>query len=188
MQCLQHIWQVFADLLMIHAMPLQPLVCNHLHPFARLPQPLICNHFAIRAMASNPIGHIESLGQVLGKDTDGPLTFSEALSVTDGMRIQPLAKHIIVNKEPEEVKIDHLPLRIMNMDGGKRRQFVDVINDYEGVLDKDAIGTLFCQQRYTDFPAPIVIRGDMLIPYTMQLFYCADGRQMQHLEAHPVRG
>ena len=52
----------------------------------------------------------------------------------------------------------------------KKVQFLDVIVDFEGDLDLKQLKTLFLQQRYQEFPAPIRMVGENIIHYTMQRF------------------
>ena len=103
---------------------------------------------------------------------DGPLTFDEALVYTEGLKLVTMDRPIIVDKETGDCKVGDLPakMEIVATSSGKKNQFLDMILQHKGVIDKKFIEQCFLQQRYVDLPAPIRMNGAQVAPYMMQLF------------------
>ena len=128
-------------------------------------------------MASLPPQRPVSLAQSMNESNlDGTVTWEEAIGITDGMKIMTLDKPLVVNKPVGAIKIGDLPARDEIVDSmNKKVQFVDALMDYEGDLDLKIIEAMFKQQRYSDLPEPIKMKGNNLRPYTMQLFLLPKG-------------
>ncbi|CAE7615960.1 unnamed protein product [Symbiodinium sp. CCMP2592] len=137
-------------------------------------------------MASLPPQRSVSLAQSMNEATlDGTTTWEEAIGITDGMKIMTLDKPLVVNKPIGAIKIGDLPAKDEIVDSmNKKVQFLEVLMDYEGDLDLKIIETLFKQQRYSDLPEPIKMKGNNLHPYTMQLFLLPKGANKWDIVKH----
>ncbi|CAE6965865.1 unnamed protein product, partial [Symbiodinium natans] len=139
-------------------------------------------------MASVPPQRPISLAQSLHEDhdiLDGPLTFEEAIANTEGMKVIFLDRAMVVHKPVGSVQIGDLPAKDEIQDSVKKRvQFLDVVLDYEGDLDLKEIETMFLQQRYQDLPAPIKMKGNNVLPYSMQLFILKTGDRKWNIVKH----
>ena len=116
-----------------------------------------------------------SLAQSLHENKDildGAITFEEAISNTEGLKVIFLEKPMIVHKPIGSVKIGDLPAKDEIVDSSEKKiQFLDIIMNHEGDFDlKTHRKHCFLQQRYQDLPEPIKMKGNNLTPYTMQLF------------------
>ncbi|CAE7658476.1 unnamed protein product [Symbiodinium sp. KB8] len=111
---------------------------------------------------------------------DGAITFDEAISHTDGLKLVRLEKPIVVHKEPGCITVGDLPAKDEITDEVKKKvQFLDVLMNWEGVLDFKKIEELFFQQRYSDLPHPIRMNGRNETPYDMQVFIVSKGRALE---------
>ena len=119
-------------------------------------------------MASKVDRSVRSLRQVEGgARDDGALTWDEAAALTENMKAVVTPKPSITRRPPGDLKVADLPLRFLGE--GKKNQWVDVLIDWEGDIDLDRLEEFFLQQRYSDMPDPIKIKGECKYPYAMQV-------------------
>eukprot|EP00973_Karenia_brevis_P089485 12397993-Karenia_brevis.AAC.1 len=136
-----------------------------LHTCAYIPSPSLpefCLTAQTDIMASEVPTRVETLAQSIdGANRDGAMTWEEAISLTEGLKFVWLEKPIVVHKEPGTTKIGDLPARIIGEPGGRKKlQFLDVIHDYQGIIDYREIEKLFMQQRYAELPDTIRMKGN----------------------------
>ena len=119
------------------------------------------------AAPRRPISLAQSFDET---NLDGNITWDEAITNTDGMKVVGLERPMVVNKPVGFVKVGDLPARDEIDDGIKKKiQFLDVLLEYEGAIDLKEVETMFLQQRYEDLPPPIKVPGNNVTPFTMQL-------------------
>ncbi|CAE7300219.1 unnamed protein product [Symbiodinium natans] len=137
-------------------------------------------------MASRAPHRPVSLAQSLHNDAlDGAITFDEAISHTDGLKLVRLEKPLIVHKEPGCITVGDLPAKDEITDEIKKKvQFLDVLMNWEGELDFKKIEELFFQQRYSDLPHPIRMNGQNETPYDMQVFIVSKGENKWDIVKH----
>ena len=137
-------------------------------------------------MASRAPHRPVSLAQSLHNDAlDGAITFDEAISHTDGLKLVRLEKPLIVHKEPGCITVGDLPAKDEITDEIKKKvQFLDVLMNWEGELDFNKIEELFFQQRYSDLPHPIRMNGQNETPYDMQVFIVSKGENKWDIVKH----
>ena len=115
-----------------------------------------------------------SLAQSLNEDEDildGAITFEEAISNTEGLKVIFLERPMIVHKPIGSVKIGDLPTKDEIVDSlNKKVQFLDIILNHKGDFKLKHIEALFLRQRYQDLPEPIKMKGNNVTPCSMQLF------------------
>ncbi|CAE7825455.1 unnamed protein product, partial [Symbiodinium necroappetens] len=117
---------------------------------------------------------------------DGAITWEEAISNTDGLKVLQLDRPMIVHKDVGCVKVGDLPAQDeITADSIKKKvQFLDIMLDYEGEIDLKHIETLFLQQRYADLPSPIRVNSRVETPYNMQLFILPADSGKHHIVKH----
>ena len=103
---------------------------------------------------------------------DGRITWDEARSATEGLKIDAVKRPIVVHKDPGCVQIGDLPLRqtIGQHSIKKKKHFVDMLIGLpNAAVDLRALEQLFLQQRYADLPEPISLARECESPYSMQI-------------------
>ena len=130
---------------------------------------------SVPGMASKVDRSVRSLRQVEGgARDDGALTWDEAAALTENMKAVVTPKPSITRRPPGDLKVADLPLRFLGE--GKENQWVGLFTDREGDIAFDRLEELFLQQRYSDMPEPIKIKGDCKYPYTVQVVILQPGR------------
>ena len=124
-------------------------------------------------MASIPHAQVAGLAQLMGA-ADGGLTFEEAIQRMSAHKLLgPITKPIGTFRDAGETGIGDWPLRDACQHGGKVEQFVDVIPNYKGKIDRkffdDVLLKNCAQGNYKDLPAPFRLKTEPTVPYTMQL-------------------
>ncbi|CAE7356601.1 unnamed protein product, partial [Symbiodinium sp. CCMP2456] len=138
-------------------------------------------------MASETPRRPVSLAQSMNEGhLDGAITWEEAISNTDGLKVLQLDRPMIVHKDVGCVKVGDLPAQDeITADSIKKKvQFLDIMLDYEGEIDFKHIETLFLQQRYADLPSPIRVNSRVETPYNMQLFILPADSGKHHIVKH----
>eukprot|EP00969_Alexandrium_andersonii_P173746 7681294-Alexandrium_andersonii.AAC.1 len=75
------------------------------------------------------------------------------------MKLMPVQKPVVVNRPPGDVQIVDLPIEFLNVHGGKRHRFMDILSKYEGALDLKQLEAFFVQGRYEDLPEPVRMKS-----------------------------
>lgn len=102
---------------------------------------------------------------------DGVITLAEAvIAVANRKLYGPLDRPIVTDRPAGELMPGDLPLRFLNQAATKRVQFLDVVTNVEGPIDREAISQAMCQGTYSALPHPFGLKDALVnFPHTMQL-------------------
>ena len=121
-------------------------------------------------MASHPDRRVGNLLQELGHEGDGIVTFEESLTLARPLKLEPTKdlRPFISNRLPGQLKAVHLP--ISQSRATKLHQWVEIMPDWEGKFEKDAVEGLLATNQYSKLPEPFKLKGSLLAPHTIDFF------------------
>jgi len=110
-------------------------------------------------------------------EVDGALTFAEAVVAVSNMKLHgPLPQPLITDRAAGDLTPGDLPLRFLNEAATKRVQFLDVVTNVDGPINRDAIASAMTSGAYQTLPAPFGLKASFPgAPYTMQLVVVPKG-------------
>ena len=128
-------------------------------------------------MANIDVKFAESFLHALG-ERDGILSFEEACSHIQGIKLAgPQVKPFKSDRPCGDVSFIDLPVRDLDLAGGKLEQFADIIQNFPTsgsiTIDKNLLdNTLYplcAQAKYSELPAPFTLKEEPRVPYSMQI-------------------
>ena len=134
---------------------------------------MLSSRAASDSMANAPHARVPSFVESMG-GADGAVTFDEAVEQVHGNKLSDVMKRpISTYRVAGSTTIGDWPIRTFDSNGFKLEQFIDVVLNHEGVIDKkffeDTLVKLCAQGRYSDLPAPFSPKKEPTVPYTMQI-------------------
>ena len=116
------------------------------------------------------VGAPQSLAESLGVEWDTKVTYTTACCLVAGLaKTQKLSAPEVFDRAVGATNLLDLPMKQFDSRASKVVHMVDVIKDYEGDIDKEAVKDLMLQNNLADLPAPLCPKAECVIPFTMDV-------------------
>ena len=116
------------------------------------------------------LGAPQSLAESLGVEWDTKVTYTTACCLVAGLaKTQKLSAPEVFDRAVGATNLLDLPMKQFDSRASKVVHMVDVIKDYEGDIDKEAVKDLVLQNNLADLPTPLCPKAECVIPFTMDV-------------------
>ena len=116
------------------------------------------------------VGTPQSLAESLGVERDAKVTYTTACCLVAGLaKTQKLSAPEVFDRAVGATNPLDLPMKQFDSRAAKVVHMVDVIKDYEGDIDKEAVKDLMLQNNLADLPTPLCPKAECVIPFTMDV-------------------
>ena len=99
------------------------------------------------------------------------ITLANAIEATSDLFFRQLAQHVRIGPMPlGMVSPSTLPLRDLNTNAAQMKHFFDIIYDYDGRVNPDALSPLLRDKAWDELPAPFGLKKPLGVDYLLQVF------------------